>query len=356
MKTILLVLGTRPEATKLAPVYHALKEAGSFRPLVCCTGQHKALAREVLDLLQVPVELDLDLPSPSPQELISGILAALPPVLDALSPDAVLVQGDTASAYGAAVAAFHAGIPLGHVEAGLRTGDRSNPFPEEFYRESIALMARWHFAPTRTAADNLRKEGHTGIYLTGNTGIDALGLTLREAFSHPVLDWAAGKKLVLLTAHRRESWGQPLANAFHSIRRWVEQQPEVYLLFPVHPNPVLQKLARAELGGHERIWLRGPLDAVTFQNLLWRAYLVLTDSGGVQEEAAALGVPALVLREKTERTEAIQAGAAVLCGLEEEALFQQLTRMFQAEFPRCGQDLFGDGQAAKRIARILEAL
>lgn len=356
--TILCVIGTRPEAIKLAPVVRALGETTWARCRVVATAQHRDLLDQMLGRLRVPVHYDLDLmqPGQSPSDLLARMLPALSQVYSSESPDAVLAQGDTTTVLGAALTAFHHRINFGHVEAGLRTHDLAQPFPEEGYRQMVSRISRWHFAPTAGARSALQAEGidPERIHVTGNTCIDTLMQTLRDLPS-PVLQ---AQRTVLLTAHRRENFGAPLRSIFAGALRLVERFPDVRLVCPVHPNPEVRSAAQSLLGGHPRIELLPPQDYFDFVKLMRQATLILTDSGGVQEEAPALGIPVLVLRDSTERPEALSAGLSRLVGtnaLEIEAAAAELLSDPAAYRAMAGTGIspYGDGEAAHRIVSVL---
>lgn len=365
---ILLVFGTRPEAIKLAPVIRALAaRAPALGTVVCVTAQHRAMLDQILRLFRIVPDHDLDLMRSDQDhlEVLDEALVGVSRVVDRERPDLVLVQGDTTTALAAALAAGYRRVPVGHVEAGLRTHDPAQPFPEEINRRLTADLATLHFAPTEAARANLRAEGvpEGAIFVTGNTGIDALLMTVDRGyrFGDPVLaglDFAK-TKVILVTAHRRESFGRPLADICRAIRTLVEARPEVAVVFPVHPNPHVHPLVHGELGALERVHLVSPLDYEAFVQLLDRAHLVLTDSGGIQEEAPCLGKPVLVLRRVTERPEALAAGSAVLVGTDPEAIVRETARLL--DDPAAYADravprtLFGDGRAAGRIAEIIVA-
>ena len=357
--TLLCVFGTRPEAIKMAPLVRALQAADWARCVVVATAQHRGLLDQMLERFGIAVDHDLDLMQDGQRstELLARMLPALDRVLVHEKPAAVLAQGDTTTVFGAALAAFHCRIPFGHVEAGLRTHDLEHPFPEEGYRQMVARIARWNFAPTNGAATALRTEGIPveSIHVTGNTCIDALLQTVAEL--GPAGDGA--ERVVLLTAHRRESFGAPLRSVFVAVRNIVERFEDVRIVYPVHPNPNVRELAHEMLAGHPRIELLEPMDYFDFVDLMRKSTLILTDSGGIQEEAPALGKPALVLRDTTERPEAIHAGVARLVGtdsvaveaavaelLEDDRIYRWMSRMVSP---------YGDGLAGARIAGIIEA-
>lgn len=359
---IACVIGTRPEAIKMAPVVKALRESDWADCAVIATGQHRGLLDQALSQFKIAPDIDLDMMTDGQTMvgLTSRMLPALAAAIDALKVKAVLAQGDTASVFVAALVAYYSNLPFGHVEAGLRTRDLREPFPEEGFRQMVARLARWHFAPTERAAENLRSEGigTDSIFVTGNTGIDALLATSVATEGHRALRARDGRRLILLTAHRRESFGVPMAEIFGAVRRLVESREDVEVLYPVHPNPNVRNMAEEILGGHPRITLSEPLDYLSFVRAMADCHLILTDSGGIQEEAPALGKPVLVLREQTERPEAISAGVARLVGTNADGIFHEATRLLDdsGEYARMavGGSPFGDGKAAARIAAILQ--
>lgn len=358
----MIVIGTRPEAIKLCPLVRELEKSQSIEVVVCTTGQHREMLRQVLDIFRVAPRYDLGVMKTGQTlfDITEAVLTGIRDVCLSEKPDAVLVQGDSTSAFAAALASFYLRIPVGHVEAGLRTGDIYSPYPEEFNRQSIGLAARWHFAPTETARKNLLREGKdpARVYVTGNTGIDALSTTVSESYSHPALDWAKGCRMILVTAHRRENLGAPMRAIFRGIRRVAEEFDDVRIVYPVHPNPAVRKAAAEELGGCGRILLTEPLDVLSFHNLMARSYLILTDSGGVQEEAPHLGKPVLVMRDTTERVEGVEAGSLRLVGTEEESVYEGCRALLTS--PEACRKMsrtsnpYGDGRASVRIRRILE--
>ena len=362
VKKVLSVFGTRPEAIKMCPVVKALQQRTALRARVCVTGQHRQMLRQVLDAFAVVPDWDLAIMRERQTlfDITAAVLPAIRRVLEQEAPDAVLVHGDTTTAFVTALACFYLQIPVGHVEAGLRTYDIRSPYPEEFNREAISLISRFHFAPTESSRDNLLREGHRAetITVTGNTAIDALRTTVRADYSHPELQWAADSRLVLLTAHRRENLGAPMRGMFRAIRRVAEEHPEIRVIYPVHKNPAVREAAGL-LRGHERIHLIEPLDVLDFHNFMARSDLILTDSGGIQEEAPSLGVPVLVLRDTTERPEGIKAGTVKLVGTDEEAVYRAFHGLLSDhtayEAMRRAANPYGDGHASERIADVLEA-
>lgn len=362
LKTILLVFGTRPEAVKLCPLIEELRRRSAFRTLMCVTGQHREMLRQVLDIFQLRPDYDLGIMQDGQSlfDITAAVLARLRPVLEAVRPDMVLVQGDTTTAFAAALGSFYLHIPVGHVEAGLRTYDLRRPFPEEFNRRALGIVSALHFAPTDLAAGNLLREGAdpAAVFVTGNTVVDAMRYTVRADYTHPELTWAEGHRLVLLTAHRRESWGAPMRAMFRSIRRVLDEHGDVRAVFPVHPNPAVRAAAFDAFDGCENLRLIEPLDLVGCHNFEARCFLCLTDSGGMQEECPAFGRPVLVLRSATERPEGIEAGTARLAGVGEEEVYRAFTELLDdgAAYEKMAKadSPYGDGHAAEKIADILE--
>lgn len=363
MKKILFVFGTRPEAVKMCPLIQELRTRDGIQTPVCVTGQHGALLDRVLKAFRVTPDYNLSLMRPEQHlgAFTSACLAGLAPILQKEHPDLVLVHGDTTSAFSAALAAFYAGIPVGHVEAGLRTYDLTAPYPEEFNRQAIDRLSTWAFAPTETARENLLREGMdpTRILVTGNTGLDALRTTVTPEFSHPVLNWCGPRRLILVTAHRRESLGKPLSDIFRAVRRLADAFEDVAIVCPIHPNPAIGRVAAPILDGHPRIRRTEPLDVPEFHNLLARCHFVLTDSGGIQEEAAALHKPVLVLRDKTERPEGIRTGNLLVVGRTESDIFSAGRSLLEEpnvyDAMCSAENPFGDGFASRRIADALSS-
>lgn len=365
MKKVLLVFGTRPEAIKMCPLVCELKNRpNEFETVVCVTGQHKEMLDSVLGVFNVAPDYDLAVMRSGQTlfDVTSRVLLGMQEVLTAERPDIVLVHGDTTTSFAAALAAFYMGIRVGHVEAGLRTYNLQSPFPEEFNRQSVDILSSVCFAPTTTAAENLRSErkGDHEIFVTGNTGIDALKTTVCEDYRNDELDWAEGSRLVLLTAHRRENLGEPMVRMFRAIRRVVEENDDVKVIYPIHMNPLVREAADLVLSGIDRIKLIEPLDVVDFHNFLSRSYLILTDSGGIQEEAPSLGKPVLVLRDTTERPEGVEAGTLRVVGTDEEKVYQAITELLHnsdeyLEMSRASNP-YGDGTASVQIANILSEL
>ena len=360
-KKIMLVFGTRPEAIKMCPLVKELKTRKNVETLVCVTGQHRGMLQQVLDAFGVVPDYDLAIMQEQQTlfDITTRVLQGMKDVLEKERPDAVLVHGDTSTTFAAALACFYLQIPVGHVEAGLRTYNLLSPYPEEFNRQCVSILANWNFAPTPLSRENLIREGKKpeSIYVTGNTVIDALKTTVRENFSHPDLEWAGDSRLILLTAHRRENLGKPMHAMFRAIRRVVEEHEDVKALYPIHMNPVVREAADEELSGCDRIRLTEPLEVLDCHNLMARSYLILTDSGGIQEEAPSLGKPVLVMRDTTERPEGIQAGTLKLVGTDEETIYREFTRLLddRQAYERMAhaENPYGDGHACERIADIL---
>lgn len=361
MKRIMLVFGTRPEAIKMCPLVNELKSRKEAEVIVCVTGQHREMLDQVLEVFNVVPDYDLNIMK-SKQTLFdvtTDILNRIREVLMKEQPDVVLVHGDTSTTFATALACFYLQIPVGHVEAGLRTYNIYSPYPEEFNRQALGLLASYNFAPTETSKNNLLKEMKDGsrIFVTGNTAIDALKTTVRSNYQHPELDWAKDSRLVLLTAHRRENLGEPLRHIFKAIKRIIEEYPDVKIIYPIHMNPVVRQTANEILANHPRIHLIEPLDVLDFHNFLSRSYMILTDSGGIQEEAPSLGKPVLVMRDTTERPEGVAAGTLRLVGTEEESVYSNFKELLDSkeEYEKMAHasNPYGDGFACKKIADIL---
>jgi len=361
VKNIMLVFGTRPEAIKMCPLVIELRGRKEARVCVCVTGQHKSMLKQVLDAFSINPDYDLSIMKEKQTlfEITVSILNMIREVLEKEKPDIVLVHGDTSTAFACALACFYMQIPVGHVEAGLRTYDIYSPYPEEFNRQVIGIIANYHFAPTEKSRENLISEGKnpSAIFVTGNTGIDALKTTVRADYSHELLTWSLGSRLILLTVHRRENLGEPMRQIFRAVKRITDAHPEVKVIYPIHLNPRVREIAGSVLEGEERIRLIEPLDVIDFHNFMARADLILTDSGGIQEEAPSLGKPVLVLRKSTERPEGVDSGALLLVGIEEERIYEAVTRLLDDnglyERMRSADNPYGDGEASRRIADIL---
>ena len=365
-KKVLIVFGTRPEAIKMAPLVKKLKNVSEFVVKICVTAQHREMLDMVLDLFQIAPDYDLNLMSPGQtiSEITARVINGMEKVLVKEKPDIVLVHGDTTTTFSAALASFYQKIPVGHVEAGLRTGNIYSPYPEEMNRRLTSTIAALHFAPTEGNKQNLLQGGvkEEQVFVTGNTVIDALYMVVQGEYIFPVpllneLDYV-NKKVILLTTHRRENWGSSMRNIFLGVRQVIEENSDVELVFPVHLNPVVKDLAFEVLGNIPRIHLVPPLDYAPFANLMARSYFVLTDSGGIQEEAPALGKPVLVLRTETERPEALQAGTVKMAGIEQPCIYQKASQLLhdKDEYQKMARAVnpYGDGHAAERILEVLK--
>ena len=361
MKTIMLVFGTRPEAIKMCPLVNELKSRENIKTIVCVTGQHRQMLDQVLKTFEVEPDYDLSIMKDRQTlfDVTCNILTNIKPVLEEVKPDVVLVHGDTSTTFATALACFYLQIPVGHVEAGLRTYDIFSPYPEEFNRQAVSIISQYNFAPTQMSRDNLLRAGYKedSIFVTGNTAIDALKTTVREDYAHPELDWAKGSRLIMITAHRRENLGQPMHHMFRAIRRIIDEHPDVKAIYPIHMNPVVREAAQQELGDCDRVHIIEPLDVLDFHNFLARSYLIITDSGGIQEEAPSLGKPVLVMRDTTERPEGIEAGTLKLVGTDEEVIYKAFKTLLEdkVEYDKMSHasNPYGDGHACKRIADIL---
>ena len=362
MKTVMLVFGTRPEAIKMCPLVNELKTRSALNTVVCVTGQHRQMLDQVLEVFGVTPDYDLSIMKEKQTlfDITTNILNGIGRVLDEVKPDVVLVHGDTSTTFVTALACFYKQIPVGHVEAGLRTYNIYSPYPEEFNRQAVSILSQFNFAPTELSKSNLLREGKEAstVYVTGNTAIDALKTTVRADYTHPELMWAEGSRLILITAHRRENLGEPMHQMFRAIRRVMEEHPDVKAIYPIHMNPAVRRAAEEELGGFDRIHIIEPLEVIDFHNFLARSYLILTDSGGIQEEAPSLGKPVLVMRDTTERPEGIEAGTLKLVGTEEAVIYDHFKLLLNDETAyqamAKASNPYGDGLACRRIADILE--
>lgn len=362
MKTVMLVFGTRPEAIKMCPLVNELKKRENIKTVVTVTGQHRQMLDQVLEAFDVVPDFDLSIMKSGQTlfDITTGILEKIKSVLEKVKPDLVLVHGDTSTTFVTALASFYLSIPVGHVEAGLRTYNIRSPFPEEFNRQAVGIISDYNFAPTAGAKENLLREGKCGekIFVTGNTAIDALKTTVKSDYTHPELHWAEGSKLIVITAHRRENLGKPMHDMFRAIRRIMDEHPDVKAIYPIHMNPAVREAAAAELSGCSRIHIIEPLEVLDFHNFLSRSYLIITDSGGIQEEAPALGKPVLVMRDTTERPEGIAAGTLKLVGTDETVIYNSFKELLEngEEYERMSHasNPYGDGEACRRIADIIE--
>jgi UDP-N-acetylglucosamine 2-epimerase (non-hydrolysing) len=359
---VMSVFGTRPEAIKMAPLVNELKKFPQhITPLVAVTAQHREMLDQVLSIFEIEPDYDLNImkSKQSLADITTRVLNGLDTIMKEEKPDLVLVHGDTTTTFAASLAAFYNQISVGHVEAGLRSYDKWSPFPEEMNRMLTGNLADLHFAPTIQASENLLNEGKTvdRIYITGNTAIDALKNTVQEDYDHPLLSKIRGKRMILLTSHRRENHGEPMTRIFQAVKRIVNEHEDVHVVFPVHLNPLIRELADKVLGTHSRVHLIEPLDVIDFHNFASKATLILTDSGGVQEEAPSLGSPVLVLRENTERPEGVSAGTLKLVGTDEEAIYSTASTLLtnEEEYHKMSQaaNPYGDGEASNRIVKAI---
>ena len=363
MKTVMLVFGTRPEAIKMCPLVNELKTRARIKTVTCVSGQHRQMLDQVLEVFGVVPDYDLSIMKDKQTlfDITTNILERIKAVLEEVKPDVVLVHGDTTTTFSTALACFYLQIPVGHVEAGLRTYNIYSPYPEEFNRQAVGVISQYNFAPTELSKDNLLREGKKSetVYVTGNTAIDALKTTVRADYSHPELEWAKGSRLIVITAHRRENLGEPMHHMFRAIRRIMDEHPDVKAIYPIHMNPLVRAAAKEELDGCERIHIIEPLDVLDFHNFLAQSYMILTDSGGIQEEAPSLGKPVLVMRDTTERPEGIAAGTLKLVGTNERTIYDNFKLLLEnkEEYSKMSHasNPYGDGFASTRIADILES-
>ncbi|MGM0777910.1 MAG: non-hydrolyzing UDP-N-acetylglucosamine 2-epimerase [Bacillota bacterium] len=362
-RKIMVVFGTRPEAIKMCPLVKELKTREKLETIVCVTGQHREMLTQVLDAFKIAPDYNLSIMKEKQTlfDVTIKILEKMKKILEDVNPDVVLVHGDTSTTFVTSLACFYLQIPVGHVEAGLRTYNIYSPYPEEFNRQAVGIVARYNFAPTEMSKENLLKEGKapSSIYVTGNTAIDALNTTVSDDYFHEQLEWASGSKLVLITAHRRENLGEPMKNMFRAIKRIVDEYPDIKAVYPIHMNPAVREAANEILGNNDRVRIIEPLEVLDFHNFLSRSHVILTDSGGIQEEAPSLGKPVLVMRDTTERPEGVEAGTLKLVGTDEENIYKSFKLLLdnQGEYEKMSQasNPYGDGFASKRIADILES-
>lgn len=361
MKKVMLVFGTRPEAIKMCPLVNELKTRENIETIVCVTGQHREMLDQVLETFNVVPDYDLAIMKDKQTlyDVNINILKAMSPILENEKPNLVLVHGDTSTTFATALACFYSQIPVGHVEAGLRTYDIYSPYPEEFNRQAVGIISNYNFSPTEIAKQNLLNEGKNAdqIYVTGNTAIDALRTTVKEGYSHEQLEWAADSRLIMITAHRRENLGEPMKNMFRAIKRIIDEYPDVKAIYPIHMNPKIREIANEVLGSSDRIRIIEPLDVLDFHNFLSKSYLILTDSGGIQEEAPSLGKPVLVMRDTTERPEGVSAGTLKLVGTNEKVIYESFKLLLENEYEyermSRASNPYGDGFASQRIADII---
>lgn len=363
MKKVMVVFGTRPEAIKMCPLVKELKTREKLNTVVCVTGQHREMLDQVLTAFDVVPDYDLSIMKAKQTlfDVTINILEKMKAVLEEVKPDVVLVHGDTSTTFVTTLACFYLQIPVGHVEAGLRTYNIYSPYPEEFNRQAVGIVSNYNFSPTEMSKENLLKEGKdpSTIYVTGNTAIDALKTTVRDDYSHEHLDWALDSRLIMITAHRRENLGEPMRNMFKAIKRIIDENSDIKAIYPIHMNPVVREAAQNILGDTDRIRIIEPLEVLDFHNFLSRSHLILTDSGGIQEEAPSLGKPVLVMRDTTERPEGIAAGTLKLVGTDEDVIYKTFELLLEDknEYDKMSKasNPYGDGFASKRIADILES-
>lgn len=362
MNKVMLVFGTRPEAIKMCPLVNELKKRDNIETVVCVTGQHRQMLDQVLETFNVIPDYDLSIMKDKQTlfDITTNILNRIKSVLEKEKPDVVLVHGDTSTTFVTALACFYLQIQVGHVEAGLRTHNIYSPYPEEFNRQAVSIVSEYNFAPTEKAKENLISEGKdfSKIWVTGNTVIDALKTTVKKDYTHPELEWARGSRLIFITAHRRENLGQPMHHMFRAIRRVMNEHPDVKVLYPIHMNPVVRQTAEEEFGTLDRIHIIDPVEVFDCHNIMAHSYMILTDSGGIQEEAPSLGKPVLVMRDTTERPEGIAAGTLKLVGTEEENIYRNFKELLENkevyDAMAKANNPYGDGHACERIVDILE--
>jgi len=361
MIKVMTIFGTRPEAIKMAPLVKELEKREEIKSIVCVTAQHREMLDQVLDVFNIKPDFDLNLMKQGQTlgDITTRALNGLEEVINKVEPDIVLVHGDTTTTFSGALAAYYNQIAIGHVEAGLRTHDKYSPFPEEMNRQMVSCLADMNFAPTELSANNLRREQRKedSIYITGNTVIDAMATTIKENYTHEIFDWVGNDKMILMTAHRRENLGDPMRNIFKAVKRIVEEFPNVKVVYPVHLNPKVQEVANEILASCANVKLIEPLEVVDMHNFMNKAHIILTDSGGIQEEAPSLGKPVLVLRDTTERPEGIEAGTLKLVGTDEELIYSNtkllLTDKNEYEKMSEASNPYGDGEASRRIVDII---
>lgn len=362
MKKVLVMFGTRPEAIKMCPVVNELKKRQNIKVFTCVSGQHRELLSSVLSSFGVCADYDLNIMKERQTlfDITSNILEKFKEVILDVSPDIVLVHGDTSTAFAASLACFYMGVSVGHIEAGLRSGNIFEPYPEEFNRRAISLISSYDFAPTEESKQNLIKDGkdEKKIFVTGNTVIDAIKTTVTDDYTHTELEWSKSGRMIILTSHRRENIGEPMRSVFRAIKRVAQEREDVRIIYPIHPNPRVREIAESEFSGLKNIHIIEPLEVIDFHNFIARSYLIITDSGGIQEEATSLGKPALVLRNNTERPEGVKAGALKLIGTDENAVYENIIRLLDDENlykkMSLAKNPYGDGKAAQRIADVIE--
>lgn len=358
---VMSIFGTRPEAIKMAPLVKELEKREEIESIVCVTAQHRQMLDQVLETFQIIPKYDLNIMKPGQtlSEITCNVLLGLEKIMQQEKPDIVLVHGDTSTTFAAGVAAYYNQIKIGHVEAGLRTWDKYSPFPEEMNRQMVDCMTDFYFAPTEMSKNNLLKEGKDAdkIYVTGNTAIDAMKTTVKSDYKNEIFDWVGDDRMILLTSHRRENLGDPMYNIFRAVKRIVDEFEDVKVVFPIHLNPKVREIANEVLGNCERVRMIEPLEVFDFHNFQNKSYIILSDSGGIQEEAPSLGKPVLVLRDTTERPEGIAAGTLKLAGTDEETIYkltrELLTNKVEYEKMSHASNPYGDGHASERIVDII---
>ncbi len=361
MKKIMVVFGTRPEAIKMCPLVNELKTREELETVVCVTGQHREMLDQVLTAFGIEPDYDLAVMKSNQTlfDVTTNILEKMKKVLEEVKPDVVLVHGDTSTTFVTALACFYLQIPVGHVEAGLRTHNIYSPYPEEFNRQAVGIVANYHFAPTEVSKQNLLNEGKKveNIYVTGNTAIDALKTTVKVNYTHEHIDWASDSKLIMITAHRRENLGKPMKNMFRAIKRIIDERDDIKAIYPIHMNPIVRETANEILGDCDKVRIIEPLEVLDFHNFLSHSHMILTDSGGIQEEAPSLGKPVLVMRDTTERPEGVEAGTLKLVGTEEETIYNTFKKLLDdnSEYEKMSKasNPYGNGEASKIITDIL---
>ena len=364
MKKIMLIFGTRPEAIKMAPIIKEIEKRKNLEYVVCVSGQHREMLDQVLEVFDIKPQYDLNIMKHEQTitDITVGILTNIETIIKQENPDIILVHGDTTTAFSSALAAFYNKVAVGHVEAGLRTYNKFSPYPEEINRQMISVLSDYHFAPTEESANNLKKEGKNeqNVFITGNTVIDSMKYTVDDNYTNEIFKWIGNDKMILLTAHRRENLGQPMYNIFKAIKKIVDEYDNVKVVYPIHLNPKIRKIANEVIGNSNKIKIIEPLDVKDFHNFINKSYIILTDSGGIQEEAPSLGKPVLVLRDTTERPEGLKAGTLKLVGTDSEKIYKETVKLLTdfEEYKKMSDAInpYGDGEASKRIVDIIERI
>ena len=364
MKKVMVVFGTRPEAIKMAPIIKEMEKRDNIECIVCVSGQHREMLDQVLEVFKIKPKYDLNIMKHEQTitDITVGVLTNIEDIIKKENPDIILVHGDTTTAFSSALAAFYNKVLVGHVEAGLRTYNKYSPYPEEINRQMISVLSDYHFAPTKESADNLKKEGKNeqSIFITGNTVIDSMKYTVDNNYTNEIFDWVGKDKMILLTAHRRENLGKPMYDIFTAIKKVVDDFEDVKVVYPIHLNPKIRKIADEVIGNSDKIKIIEPLDVKDFHNFINRSYIILTDSGGIQEEAPSLGKPVLVLRDTTERPEGLKAGTLKLVGTDIEKIYNETSKLLTDldEYKKMSEAInpYGDGKASERIVDIIERI